>query len=222
MAIDAMIPIGRGHANDHWRSRDRKIDDRDRHDHQPGAIEQGGRRSWRQELRRSIAFTWRLVRKFQRGAARSMFLEREGAMPYTTIISRPRPTVRPINISRRLLVRRWASWFMDNGMDALIIYDDCRSTGRISAGLPCFEAPIGREAYRAMSFISHSRLLERAARVSDEYGGGSLTRCRSLKTQAGDVSANIPTNVIDYRGQIYLVDGSLYQGVRPPFRSVFQ
>jgi F-type H+/Na+-transporting ATPase subunit alpha len=108
-------------------------------------------------------------------------------------------------------------WFMDNGMDALIIYDDLSKHAvayrQVSLVL---KRPSGREAYPGDVFYLHSRLLERSARVTEEYGGGSLTALPIIETQAGDVSAYIPTNVISITdGQIYLETDLFYQGVRP-------
>jgi F-type H+-transporting ATPase subunit alpha len=108
-------------------------------------------------------------------------------------------------------------WFMDNGMDALIVYDDLSKHAvayrQVSLVL---KRPSGREAYPGDVFYLHSRLLERAARMSDEFGGGSLTALPIIETQAGDVSAYIPTNVISITdGQIYLETDLFYQGVRP-------
>jgi F-type H+-transporting ATPase subunit alpha len=108
-------------------------------------------------------------------------------------------------------------WFMDNGMDALIIYDDLSKHAvayrQVSLVL---KRPSGREAYPGDVFYLHSRLLERAARVGENYGNGSLTALPIIETQAGDVSAYIPTNVISITdGQIYLETDLFYQGVRP-------
>jgi F-type H+-transporting ATPase subunit alpha len=108
-------------------------------------------------------------------------------------------------------------WFMDNGMDALIIYDDLSKQAvayrQVSLVL---KRPSGREAYPGDVFYLHSRLLERSARVSQKYGNGSLTALPIIETQAGDVSAYIPTNVISITdGQIYLETDLFYQGVRP-------
>jgi F-type H+-transporting ATPase subunit alpha len=106
---------------------------------------------------------------------------------------------------------------MDNGMDALIIYDDLSKHAvayrQVSLVL---KRPSGREAYPGDVFYLHSRLLERSARVTEEAGGGSLTALPIIETQAGDVSAYIPTNVISITdGQIYLETDLFYQGVRP-------
>ena len=106
---------------------------------------------------------------------------------------------------------------MDNGMDALIIYDDLSKQAvayrQVSLVL---KRPSGREAYPGDVFYLHSRLLERSARVGEKYGNGSLTALPIIETQAGDVSAYIPTNVISITdGQIYLETDLFYQGVRP-------
>jgi len=106
---------------------------------------------------------------------------------------------------------------MDNGMDALIIYDDLSKHAvayrQVSLVL---KRPSGREAYPGDVFYLHSRLLERSARIAEEFGGGSLTALPIIETQAGDVSAYIPTNVISITdGQIYLETDLFYQGVRP-------
>jgi F-type H+-transporting ATPase subunit alpha len=108
-------------------------------------------------------------------------------------------------------------WFMDNGMDALIIYDDLSKQAvayrQVSLVL---KRPSGREAYPGDVFYLHSRLLERSARVNEVNGNGSLTALPIIETQAGDVSAYIPTNVISITdGQIYLETDLFYQGVRP-------
>jgi F-type H+-transporting ATPase subunit alpha len=108
-------------------------------------------------------------------------------------------------------------WFMDNGMDALIVYDDLSKHAvayrQVSLLL---KRPSGREAYPGDVFYLHSRLLERAARVGEQYGDGSLTALPIIETQAGDVSAYIPTNVISITdGQIFLETDLFYQGIRP-------
>jgi F0F1-type ATP synthase alpha subunit len=98
----------------------------------------------------------------------------------------------------------------------------CPSTpSRIARCRSCLKRPSGREAYPGDVFYLHSRLLERSARVSEKYGNGSLTALPIIETQAGDVSAYIPTNVISITdGQIYLETDLFYQGVRPAFPSV--
>jgi len=108
-------------------------------------------------------------------------------------------------------------WFMDNGMDALIVFDDLSKHAvayrQVSLVL---RRPSGREAYPGDVFYLHSRLLERSARLNEKSGAGSLTALPIIETQAGDVSAYIPTNVISITdGQIYLETDLFYQGVRP-------
>src|SRR5262244_3500269 len=144
-------------------------------------------------------------------------LEEAGAMPYTIVVASPAAD----SASSQYLVpfagAAMGEWFMDNGMDALIVYDDLSKHAvayrQVSLVL---KRPSGREAYPGDVFYLHSRLLERAARMSDEFGGGSLTALTIIETQAGDVSAYIPTNVISITdGQIYLETDLFYQGVRP-------
>src|ERR1700751_4109562 len=144
-------------------------------------------------------------------------LEREGAMPYTTIVSAPASDTATNQYLAPFAGAAMGEWFMDNGMDALIVYDDLSKHAvayrQVSLVL---KRPSGREAYPGDVFYLHSRLLERAARVADEFGGGSLTALPIIETQAGDVSAYIPTNVISITdGQIYLETDLFYQGVRP-------
>jgi F-type H+-transporting ATPase subunit alpha len=138
-------------------------------------------------------------------------------MPYTTIISAPASDTATNQYLAPFAGAAMGEWFMDNGMDALIIYDDLSKHAvayrQVSLVL---KRPSGREAYPGDVFYLHSRLLERAARMSDEFGGGSLTALPIIETQAGDVSAYIPTNVISITdGQIYLETDLFYQGVRP-------
>src|SRR5713101_1878893 len=144
-------------------------------------------------------------------------LEKAGAMPYTTIISAPASDTATNQYLAPFAGAAMGEWFMDNGMDALIIYDDLSKHAvayrQVSLVL---KRPSGREAYPGDVFYLHSRLLERSARIAEEFGGGSLTALPIIETQAGDVSAYIPTNVISITdGQIYLETDLFYQGVRP-------
>src|SRR6187399_2024164 len=144
-------------------------------------------------------------------------LNREGAMPYTTIISAPASDTATNQYLAPFAGAAMGEWFMDKGMDALIIFDDLSKHAvayrQVSLVL---KRPSGREAYPGDVFYLHSRLLERAARMSDEFGGGSLTALPIIETQAGDVSAYILTNVISITdGQIYLETDLFYQGIRP-------
>src|SRR5207248_1529721 len=144
-------------------------------------------------------------------------LEAAGAMPYTIIISAPASDSATNQYLAPFAGAAMGEWFMDNGMDALIVYDDL-SKHAVAYRQVCLvlKRPSGREAYPGDVFYLHSRLLERAARMSDEFGGGSLTALTIIETQAGDVSAYIPTNVISITdGQIYLETDLFYQGVRP-------
>src|SRR5450432_4590821 len=144
-------------------------------------------------------------------------LEKNGAMPYTTIVSAPASESATNQYLAPFAGAAMGEWFMDNGMDALIIYDDLSKHAvayrQVSLVL---KRPSGREAYPGDVFYLHSRLLERSARVGEKYGGGSLTALPIIETQAGDVSAYIPTNVISITdGQIYLETDLFFQGVRP-------
>src|SRR5436305_11314196 len=144
-------------------------------------------------------------------------LEKEGAMPYTIIISASASDTATNQYLAPFAGAAMGEWFMDNGMDALIIYDDL-SKHAVAYRQVCLvlKRPSGREAYPGDVFYLHSRLLERAARMSDAFGGGSLTALPIIETQAGDVSAYIPTNVISITdGQIFLESNLFYKGIRP-------
>jgi F-type H+-transporting ATPase subunit alpha len=138
-------------------------------------------------------------------------------MPYTIIVDSPASDSAANQYIAPYAGAAIGEWFMDNGMDALIVYDDLSKHAvayrQVSLVL---KRPSGREAYPGDVFYLHSRLLERAARVGEKYGNGSLTALPIIETQAGDVSAYIPTNVISITdGQIYLETDLFYQGVRP-------
>jgi F-type H+-transporting ATPase subunit alpha len=144
-------------------------------------------------------------------------LEEAWAMPYTIIVASPASDSAATQYLAPFAGAAMGEWFMDNGMDALIIYDDLSKHAvayrQVSLVL---KRPSGREAFPGDVFYLHSRLLERAARVGEKYGNGSLTALPIIETQAGDVSAYIPTNVISITdGQIYLETDLFYQGIRP-------
>jgi F-type H+-transporting ATPase subunit alpha len=144
-------------------------------------------------------------------------LEKADAMPYTIVLASPAADSAANQYLAPFAGAAMGEWFMDNGMDALVIYDDLSKHAvayrEISLVL---KRPSGREAYPGDVFYLHSRLLERAARVGEKYGNGSLTALPIIETRAGDVSAYIPTNVISITdGQIYLETDLFYQGVRP-------
>jgi len=144
-------------------------------------------------------------------------LEDAGALQYTIIVSAPASDTATNQYLAPFAGCAMGEWFMDNGMDALIVFDDLSKHAvayrQVSLLL---KRPSGREAYPGDVFYLHSRLLERSARISEAAGNGSLTALPIIETQAGDVSAYIPTNVISITdGQIYLETDLFYQGIRP-------
>ncbi|MBM3456928.1 MAG: F0F1 ATP synthase subunit alpha, partial [Armatimonadetes bacterium] len=144
-------------------------------------------------------------------------LEREGAMEYTTVIAATASDPAPLQYIAPYTGCTMGEYYRDNGGHALCVYDDLskHATAYRQVSL-LLRRPPGREAYPGDVFYLHSRLLERAAKVHDSRGGGSLTALPVVETQAGDVSAYIPTNVISITdGQIYLEGDLFYAGVRP-------
>jgi F-type H+-transporting ATPase subunit alpha len=144
-------------------------------------------------------------------------LEDAGAMEYTTIVSASASDAAAMQYLAPYAGCAIAEYLMDQGKDCLIVFDDLSKHAvayrQVSLIL---RRPSGREAYPGDVFYLHSRLLERSARLSDAAGGGSLTALPIIETQAGDVSAYIPTNVISITdGQIYLETDLFYQGIRP-------
>ena len=218
MAIDAMIPIGRG-------QRELIIGDRatgktticmDTIISQARlnqAAEAAGDTSYRPLYSIYVA-----IGQKQSTIARVIsVLEEAGALPYTIVVVSSASD----SAANQYLVpfsgAAMGEWFMDHGMDALIVYDDL-SKHAVAYRQVCLvlKRPSGREAYPGDVFYLHSRLLERAARVGEAYGDGSLTALPIIETQAGDVSAYIPTNVISITdGQLFLETSLFYQGVRP-------
>ena len=144
-------------------------------------------------------------------------LEDAGAMEYTTIVSATASDSAPLQFLAPYTGCTMGEYFRDNGMHALIIYDDLSKQAVAYRQMSLLlRRPPGREAYPGDVFYLHSRLLERAAKLSDENGGGSLTALPIIETQAGDVSAYIPTNVISITdGQIFLETELFNQGIRP-------
>jgi F-type H+/Na+-transporting ATPase subunit alpha len=218
MAIDAMIPIGRG-------QRELIIGDRATGKTticidtviSQARLNKAAEDSKNQDYRPLYCIYVAIGQKNSNVARVLAVLEKEDAMRYTTIVSAPASDSATNQYLAPFAGAAMGEWFMDNGMDALIIYDDLSKHAvayrQVSLVL---KRPSGREAYPGDVFYLHSRLLERAARVSDEYGGGSVTALPIIETQAGDVSAYIPTNVISITdGQIYLETDLFYQGVRP-------
>src|SRR3954471_21131839 len=218
MPIDAMIPIGRG-------QRELIIGDRSTgktticidtiisQARLNRAAEAAGDTSYRPLYSIYVA-----IGQKQSTVARIVaVLEENGAMPYTIILASPASDSATSQYLAPFAGAAMGEWFMDNGMDALIIFDDLSKHAvayrQVSLIL---KRPSGREAYPGDVFYLHSRLLERAARVGEKYGNGSLTALPIIETQAGDVSPYIPTNVISITdGQIFLETDLFHQGVRP-------
>jgi F-type H+-transporting ATPase subunit alpha len=218
MAIDAMIPIGRG-------QRELIIGDRStgktticidtiiNQARLNKAAENTGDKDYR-----PLYCIYVAIGQKQSSIARIVnVLEQAGAMPYTIIVASPASDSATSQYLAPFAGTAMGEWFMDNGMDALIVFDDLSKHAvayrQVSLIL---KRPSGREAYPGDVFYLHSRLLERAARVGEKYGNGSLTALPIIETQAGDVSAYIPTNVISITdGQIYLETDLFYQGIRP-------
>jgi len=144
-------------------------------------------------------------------------LEEAGAMEYTSIVSATASDPAPLQFLAPYTGCTMGEYFRDNGMHALIIYDDLSKQAVAYRQMSLLlRRPPGREAYPGDVFYLHSRLLERAAKLNDDKGGGSLTALPIIETQAGDVSAYIPTNVISITdGQIFLETELFNQGIRP-------
>jgi F-type H+-transporting ATPase subunit alpha len=144
-------------------------------------------------------------------------LEDAGAMEYTVVVNASASDSAVNQYLAPYAGCAIGEWFMDQGQDVLIVFDDLSKQAvayrQVSLIL---KRPSGREAYPGDVFYLHSRLLERACRVNENYGGGSMTALPIIETQAGDVSAYIPTNVISITdGQIFLETDLFYQGIRP-------
>ncbi len=218
MSVDAMIPIGRG-------QRELIIGDRATgkttiavdtiisQANQNRAAEEG-----RLKDHRPLYCIYVAVGQKLSNVARTIAtLEEAGAMDYTVVVSASASDPATNQYLAPYAGCAMGEWFMDNGMDALIVFDDLSKHAvayrQVSLVL---RRPSGREAYPGDVFYLHSRLLERSARLNEKNGGGSLTALPIIETQAGDVSAYIPTNVISITdGQIYLETDLFYQGIRP-------
>ncbi|HEU4820555.1 MAG TPA: F0F1 ATP synthase subunit alpha [Qipengyuania sp.] len=144
-------------------------------------------------------------------------LEENGAMEYTIVVAATASEPAPLQYLAPYTGAAMGEFFRDNGMHAVIVYDDLSKQAVAYRQMSLLlRRPPGREAYPGDVFYLHSRLLERAAKMSDANGGGSLTALPIIETQAGDVSAYIPTNVISITdGQIFLETDLFYQGIRP-------
>ena len=202
-AIDSLIPIGRG-------QRELIIGDR-----QTGKTSIAVDTIINQKGQDMICIYVAIGQKESKVAKIVAELEKRGAMDYTLVISASASDPAPFSYIAPYSGCSMGEYFMDQGKDVLIIYDDLSKHSwayrQISLIL---RRPPGREAYPGDIFYLHSRLLERSAKLSEEMGGGSMTALPIIETQAGDVSAYIPTNVISITdGQIYLEADLFYKGI---------
>ena len=204
-AIDSMIPIGRG-------QRELIIGDR-----QTGKTVIATDTILNQKGKNVICIYVAIGQKRSTVAQLVDTLARGGAMDYTIVVSATASELAPLQYIAPYSGCTMGEYFMDQGKDVLIAYDDLSKHAVAYRALSLLiRRPPGREAYPGDVFYLHSRLLERAARVAPEYGGGSMTALPIIETQAGDVSAYIPTNVISITdGQIYLESELFHSGIRP-------
>jgi len=204
-AIDSMIPIGRG-------QRELIIGDR-----QTGKTTIATDTIVNQKGKDVICIYVAIGQKRSTVAQVVENLTIAGAMDYTIVVSATASELAPLQYISPYSGCAMAEYFMDQGKDVLIVYDDLSKHAVAYRALSLLiRRPPGREAYPGDVFYLHSRLLERAARVAPEYGGGSITALPIIETQAGDVSAYIPTNVISITdGQIFLETELFHSGIMP-------
>ena len=204
-AIDAMVPIGRG-------QRELIIGDR-----QTGKTAIAVDTIINQKGQNVKCIYVAIGQKASTVANIVKTLEENGAMSYTTVVASTASELAPLQYIAPYSGCAIGEEWMEQGQDVLVVYDDLSKHAAAYRTLSLLlKRPPGREAYPGDVFYLHSRLLERAARMSDEYGGGSLTALPIIETQAGDVSAYIPTNVISITdGQIYLETEMFNSGFRP-------
>src|SRR3990167_2857987 len=205
-AIDAMIPIGRG-------QRELIIGDR-----QTGKTSIAIDTIINQRKEKKVICIYVAIGQKESKVAQIVEqLKKHGAMEYTIVVTAPASAPAPLQYLAPYTGCAIGEFFMDQGKDPLIVYDDLsKHAGAYREISRLLRRPPGREAYPGDIFYLHSRLLERAAKMSKEYGGGSLTALPIIETQASDVSAYIPTNVISITdGQIYLEPDLFFAGVRP-------
>jgi F-type H+-transporting ATPase subunit alpha len=206
-AIDAMVPIGRG-------QRELLIGDR-----QTGktAIALDTMINQHRQNTGVINVYVAVGQKLSKVARLIERLKREGVMEQTIVVATSAADPAPLQYLAPYAGAAMAEYFRDNKQHALIIYDDLSKHAAAYRQMSLLlRRPPGREAYPGDVFYLHSRLLERAAKLSDDLGAGSLTALPIIETQAGDISAYIPTNVISITdGQIFLETNLFYQGIRP-------
>ena len=218
MAIDAMIPVGRG-------QRELIIGDRatgkttiavDTIINQ-AIINRAGEESGDPNFRPLYSIYVGIGQKNANIARVVGTLEAHDALKYTIVVASTASDAASSQYIAPFAGASMGEWFMDNGQDALIVFDDLTKHANAYRQISLLlKRPSGREAYPGDVFYLHSRLLERSARLGEKYGAGSLTALPIIETQAGDVSAYIPTNVISITdGQIYLETDLFYQGIRP-------
>jgi len=210
-AVDTMIPIGRG-------QRELIIGDRQTGKTAVAIDAIINQKTFKDDPKRKLHCIYVAIGQKQSTVAQVVDkLKRNGAMEYTTVVSAPAATAAPLQFLAPYTGATLGEYYRDNGMHALCIYDDLSKQAVAYRQMSLLlRRPPGREAYPGDVFYLHSRLLERAAKMSDAEGGGSLTALPIIETQAGDVSAYIPTNVISITdGQIFLEGDLFYQGVRP-------
>ena len=204
-AIDALVPIGRG-------QRELIIGDR-----QTGKTSIAVDTIINQRGKNVVCVYVAIGQKETSVASLVSKLEEYGAMDYTTVVCASASDSASVQYIAPFMGTALAEYFMYNGRDVLIVYDDLSKHAVAYRELSLLlHRPSGREAYPGDIFYLHSRLLERAAKLSDEHGGGSITALPIIETQAGDISAYIPTNVISITdGQIFLETGLFNEGQRP-------
>ena len=205
LAIDAMVPVGRG-------QRELIIGDR-----QTGKTSIAVDTILNQKGQNVICIYVAIGQKASTVAKIHNTLEKEGAMEYSILLSSSASEPAPLQYIAPYSGAAIAEYFMGQGKDVLIVYDDLskHAVAYRTLSLLLKRSP-GREAYPGDVFYLHSRLLERACRMAPEFGGGSITALPIIETQAGDVSAYIPTNVISITdGQLYLESDLFFSGMRP-------
>lgn len=204
-AIDSMIPIGKG-------QRELIIGDR-----QTGKSQIAIDTIINQKGKDVICIYVAIGQKKSTVANIYETLEKEGAMDYTIIVASTASELAPMQYIAPYSATSMGEYFMDNGKDVLIVYDDLSKHAVAYRELSLLiRRPPGREAYPGDVFYLHSRLLERAAKIAPEYGGGSITALPIIETQSGDISAYIPTNVISITdGQIFLETNLFHSGIMP-------
>jgi len=210
-AIDSMIPIGRG-------QRELIIGDRQTGKTAVAIDAIINQKVFENDPKRKMHCFYVAIGQKQSTVAQVVRkLEESGAMAFTTVVSATAADPAPMQFMAPYTGVTMGEYFRDNGKHALCIYDDLSKQAVAYRQLSLLlRRPPGREAYPGDVFYVHSRLLERAAKMSDKEGGGSLTALPIIETQAGDVSAYIPTNVISITdGQIFLESNLFNQGVRP-------